>query len=383
MRPRDAHTQKRTDSLTQMKAAIFTPVPYMGPAPRGVWPVPTATYSTDVAERSIDASLDQFELADQLGFDWVTVAEHHFAPMSLTPNPMVMAGALTQRVKHAKIALLGANIPILNPVRVAEEFAMLDAMTGGRVVAGMLRGTSNEYVTYATNPAESRERFEEALELIVRAWTEPVPFGWQGRYFEYRAISIWPRPVQKPHPPIFMSGSSPESGEFAARRHLSLGFAVTTLPLAARAAAYYRQQASSVYGWEPTPDNVLYRLSVHVADSDAQAMEDLTASGAGEVRAGFALSNRALDDAVASVGYYGRDAENQRGRLRPHDLRSRLELGQLLAGGPETVVEQIRHIHAELGAGILDLIFQPVGRDKVNKAIELFGTKVLPAIRDL
>src|SRR3954447_5557887 len=128
-----------------MKAAIFTPVPYMGPAPRGTWPVPTTTYSTEVAQRSIEASLEQFELADQLGYDWVTVAEHHYAPMSLTPNPMVMAGALSQRVKQAKIALLGVNIPITNPLRVAEEFAMLDTLTGGRVVAGMLRGTTNEY----------------------------------------------------------------------------------------------------------------------------------------------------------------------------------------------------------------------------------------------
>src|SRR3954453_10919344 len=244
-----------------MKAAIFTPVPYMGPAPRGTWPVPTATYSTEVAERSIASSLDMFELADQIGFDWVTVAEHHFAPMSLTPNPMVMAGALTQRVKRAKVALLGANIPILNPVRVAEEFAMLDTLTGGRVVAGMLRGTSNEYVTYATNPAESRERFEEALALIVRAWTEPQPFGWQGRYYEYRAISIWPRPVQQPHPPIFMSGSSPESGEFAARHRLALGFAVTTVPLARKAIRHYCERAAAA-GWQPTPDHILYRLNV-------------------------------------------------------------------------------------------------------------------------
>jgi alkanesulfonate monooxygenase SsuD/methylene tetrahydromethanopterin reductase-like flavin-dependent oxidoreductase (luciferase family) len=365
-----------------VKAAIFTPVPYMGPAPRGMWPVPTDSFSTDVAERSMQASLEQFEMADQLGYDWVTVAEHHFAPMSLTPNPMVMAGALTQRVKHAKIALLGANIPILNPVRVAEEFAMLDTLTGGRVVAGMLRGTSNEYVTYATNPAESRERFEEALELIVKSWTEPQPFGWQGRYFEYRAISIWPRPVQQPHPPIYMSGSSPESGEFAARNHLSLGFAVTTLPLASKAAAYYRDQCSA-YGWQPTPGDVLYRLTVHVADTDDQAMEDLSASGAGQLRAGFAMSNRVLDDTVANLGYYGRDVVNQRGRLQPHSLEDRIALGQLLAGGPETVLKQIEVIRESLGCGILDLIFQPVGRDKMLKAIDLFGTKVLPRLRDL
>src|ERR1700680_3327614 len=171
----------------------------MGPAPRGMWPVPSQLFSAEVAERSMDTSLEQFELADQLGFDWVTLAEHHFAPMSLTPNPMVMAGALTQRVQ-------GANIPILNPLRVAEEFAMLDALTGGRVVAGMLRGTSNEYVTYATNPAESRERFEEALALIIKAWTEPQPFGWQGRYYEYRVVSIWPRPLPPSHPAIYLSG---------------------------------------------------------------------------------------------------------------------------------------------------------------------------------
>jgi len=114
---------------------------------------------------------------------------------------------------------------------------MLDIMTGGRVVAGMLRGTSNEYVTYATNPAETRDRFEEALKLIVKAWTEPQPFGWQGRHFEYRSISIWPRPVQTPHPPIYVSGSSPESGELAARLKLAIGLAFTTLPLCIRGRA--------------------------------------------------------------------------------------------------------------------------------------------------
>src|SRR5689334_9269347 len=160
-----------------MKASIFNRVPYLGPARQGVWPVPVEEFSAEVAQHSMEASLEQFQFADELGFDWVSVAEHHFAPFSLTPNPMVMAGALTQRVRRAKIALLGANIPILNPVRVAEEFAMLDVLTGGRVVAGMLRGTPNEYVTYNTNPAESRDRFEEALELIIKAWTEPQPFG--------------------------------------------------------------------------------------------------------------------------------------------------------------------------------------------------------------
>lgn len=364
-----------------MQAACFSLVPYMGPTAGGTWPVPPDGYAAETAERSMQFSLEQFELADQVGFDWVSVAEHHYAPMSLTPNPMILAGALTQRVKRAKIALLGADIPILNPVRVAEEFAMLDTLTGGRIIAGMLRGTSNEYVTYHVNPAESRERFEEALHLIVRAWTEPQPFGWLGRYYEYRAVSIWPRPVQKPHPPIFMSGSSPESGELAARARVKLGLAFTTVPLAREAARYYREQARA-NGWDPAPEDILYRVTMHVAESDARALEDLAAAGGG-TRPSFARSNPLLDDAAAQAGYYGRDTETQRARLRQLDLDARIANGQLLIGGPDTVLKQIERIRDALGAGILDLMLAPVGRDRMLRAIELFGTKVLPRMREL
>jgi alkanesulfonate monooxygenase SsuD/methylene tetrahydromethanopterin reductase-like flavin-dependent oxidoreductase (luciferase family) len=365
-----------------MKAAIFSSVPYMGPAPRGVWPVPSESYSSEVGERSMELSLQQFQLADEMGFDWVTVAEHHYAPMSLTPNPMIMAGALTQRVKRAKIALLGPDIPILNPVRVAEEFAMLDTLTGGRLIAGMLRGTSNEYVTYGLNPAESRERFEEALELIVKAWTEPQPFGWIGRFYEFRAVSIWPKPVQKPHPPIYVSASSPESGEFAARNHISVGFAFTTIPFARDAVRHYRAQAE-VHGWQPQPDDVLYRLTIHVADTDDQAIHDLISAGAAERRTAYSTSNKAVDDTAANSGYYGRDTATQRARHAPHDLKERMELGQLITGGPDSVIKQIESLRNELGAGILEVIFQPVPRDKLMHSMDLFGEKVLPRMRDL
>jgi alkanesulfonate monooxygenase SsuD/methylene tetrahydromethanopterin reductase-like flavin-dependent oxidoreductase (luciferase family) len=366
-----------------MKAALFNIVPYLGEAERGAWPASTRTYSAEVAGRSMEMALEQFQLADELGFDWVTLAEHHFAPLSLTPNPMVMAGAVTQRVRRARIALLGATIPILNPVRVAEEFAMLDTLTGGRVVAGMLRGTANEYVTYDVNPAESRERFEEAMELIIRAWTEPVPFGWQGRYFRFRSVSIWPRPVQQPHPPIYMSGSSPEAGEFAARRRVRIGLAFTTLPLAREAVRHYRERAAEC-GWEPDPDHVLYRVTAHVAETDEEAMEELRASGADTPRQGFSQSNRRVDDAVAGTGYYGRDTASQRGRLaaQTRPMVERIEQGQLLAGSPDTVLAQARRIRDELGAGILELVFSPVGRERTLRSIELFGTRVLPRLRE-
>src|SRR6185503_12071176 len=114
-----------------MKASIFVPCAYHGPSEGAGWPTPATVYSDEAAQATFDAAIAQCRLADAVGFDWVTVAEHHFSPFCITPNPMVLAGALTQAVKRAKIALLGADIPILNPIRVAEEFAMLDAMSGG------------------------------------------------------------------------------------------------------------------------------------------------------------------------------------------------------------------------------------------------------------
>lgn len=366
-----------------MKAALFSTTRYTGPAKPG-WPVAADNYQSDIASDSMDATLENFKLADEVGFDWVTVAEHHYAPMSLNPNPMVMAGAMTQVVKNAKIALLGPNIPINNPIRVAEEFAMIDTLTRGRVVAGLMRGTGNEYVTYNVNPAESRDRFKEAVELIRAAWTEEQPFGWQGRHYQYRTISIWPRPVQKPHPPIYVSASSPESGDFAAASKVGIGFAFTSAPQAGEAADYYREQ-SEKNGWTPTADDVVFRLGFHVADNDEDAMQDLlNAPGGGAARVGVSVSNKAVEEAVKDAGYYGRDVEGQRGRLFSRgQLEDRIESGQILVGGPDTVISQIKKLKATVGCGVMDLTIGGDLGERTKKSIRLMGETILPQIRDV
>ena len=124
-----------------MKASLFCATRYIGEAPHDIWLLSGEYYSSEAAVRSMQVTFDQFRCADEFGFDWVTVAEHHYSGFSLTPNPMVMAGALSQIVQRAKIAVLGPTLPILNPVRVAEELAMIDTMSGGRLIAGMMRGT--------------------------------------------------------------------------------------------------------------------------------------------------------------------------------------------------------------------------------------------------
>jgi len=362
-----------------MKAALFSAVPYGGQASEG-WPVPADLYADETAQRSYSAAIERFRLADETGWDWVTVAEHHYSPFSLTPNPMLLAGALTQVVRRARIAVLGPTVPMLNPVRVAEEFAMLDVMSGGRIVAGLMRGTPNEYVTYNVNPQESRERFQEALQLIRKAWTEPQPFGWQGRHYEFRSLSIWPRPVQKPHPPLYMSGSSPESGQYAGENHIGIGFAVTTLPLATKAIGVYRAAARGA-GWEPTPDDIIYRCGLHIADSDEKANNDLTS---GPPRGRFSISNPALESAVAGTSYYGRDFEAQRNRVaRLPTIKDAVDNGQVLFGGPNSVFQQILKIRDLIGAGILDLVLITQDDDKARRAVELFAGKVLPRLREM
>jgi alkanesulfonate monooxygenase SsuD/methylene tetrahydromethanopterin reductase-like flavin-dependent oxidoreductase (luciferase family) len=236
-----------------VKFALFTPhayertedwTPGWDPSWAG-WPGPPRLFDPERALRSHRRMLELCELADETGFDWITLAEHHYSEHMMMPSPMLLAAELSQRLRRARVAVLGVAIPLANPVRVAEEYALLDLMTGGRLaMAGFLRGTPNEYLTYGTDAAQSREMYEEGIELVVAAWTTPVAFGWEGRHYQNRLISIWPRPVQQPHPPVLVSGNSPDSADFAARHRFSIGLAFLPPQAAVRSAAYFRDAAA-------------------------------------------------------------------------------------------------------------------------------------------
>ncbi len=134
--------------------------------PVSTWPVPNEQFEPEQALHARDACFAEYELADELGFDWVSLAEHHYSPGSLAPSINVLAAALSQRVHNARIAILGPLLPLGNPVRIAEEIAMVDNLSGGRVIVALLRGAPYEYLVYNVDPAESRSRYEEAWDLI-------------------------------------------------------------------------------------------------------------------------------------------------------------------------------------------------------------------------
>ena len=256
-----------------MKVSYFETGRYVSPPdlPRE-WPVPAGSYNPETGAEAYRGMVERVRFVEELGFDWVSVSEHHYSPRILTPSPVVSAAYLAARVDKIKIAMLGPIVPVSNPIRVAEEVAMLDTMAPGRIVVGLLRGTTNEYLSYGLNPKEARERTDEGMELILKAWKEPQPFGWQGRYFQYRAISIWPRPQSQPHPPTYALGTSAEAGAFAARHRLGLGVSYGTFELMGKSTRYYREQCAR-YGWEPGPDDIVYRANMILAETDDAAEE--------------------------------------------------------------------------------------------------------------
>jgi alkanesulfonate monooxygenase SsuD/methylene tetrahydromethanopterin reductase-like flavin-dependent oxidoreductase (luciferase family) len=378
-----------------MKASIFQPVPYTPSDPvRPQWPMAGADYDVEVGQRSFRQAIEQAVLAEELGFDWVSVAEHHYGALfSLTPNPTVFAGALSQRVRRCQIALLGATLPLTNPVRVAEEYAILDTLTEGRLIAGFLRGTPNEFLTYGTNPEESREQYWEGTELVLKAWTEPQPFGWQGRHYQYRTISVWPRPVQQPHPPVFLSGNSVESGGWAGRHRIGMAISFATNAASAQLVAHYRRQAAQV-GWEPAADDILYRGNICLAETDAEALEAAQAVFGGGRPDGGPDGGRPAQPAGTGTGSVNPATTPAGMTMTQHALEYSRHLGSRdgvralgvqFCGSPATVVDQLRRLRDEVGVGVVDFVFQraAVSHERVLRSLELFGRQVLPRLREL
>ena len=207
-----------------MKASIICPNTYTEP---GAWgrpfPVPRSAFAADSGQNMLASALEQARAADEAGFDFVSVSEHHFAPLMCSPNAAVWAGALSQVVTRARIAWLGPIVSVNNPLRVAEEVAMLDQLTGGRLIVLPLRGTPNELRVYNNiDPEDSRALTEEAMLLIRKALTETEPFAWKSEHYDFPLVSVWPGRTQVPHPPILSSGNSPDSVSFAARHRFPI-----------------------------------------------------------------------------------------------------------------------------------------------------------------
>jgi alkanesulfonate monooxygenase SsuD/methylene tetrahydromethanopterin reductase-like flavin-dependent oxidoreductase (luciferase family) len=329
--------------------------------------------------------LSELVLYDRVGFDGVCVNEHHQTAYGLMPAPDVVAGMLVPQTK-GKIAVLGNAISLRDhPLRVAEEIAMLDVASGGRIISGFVRGIGAEYQTFQLDPTQSRDRFHEAHDLIVAAWTRPGPFEWYGRHFKLRYVNPWPRPLQQPHPPIWSpSQGSAETVDWAARNRYTYLQTYSDIGTLRRAFGEYREAAER-HGYTSSPSQLGWAVPVYVADTDEQARRQARP----HLEFLFNTLLRMPRDMFFPPGYLtmtsaSRVMSAKRGLgAGPMDPDELIERGYVLLGSADSVRQQIERHQAELGFGIFTGIFQfgSLGHEEFERSVRLFADSVLPALR--
>ena len=358
---------------------------------RAAWVVlPNALYDPVKGADEYQSYIEQLVYAEKLGFDVIAVNEHHQTAYGMMPAPNLIAANLIARTSRAKIAIVGRALPLVNnPVNIAEEFAMLDNLSKGRIITGFVRGIGNEYHATGINPYWSHERFQEAHDLIVQAWTRPGPFAFEGEHYNNRYVNLWPRPYQQPHPPIWIpSMGSSETIKWAAAPERKYPFLVTFSgrDLVARYLNLYREQARE-YGYEASPGQLGWASPVYVADTDERARE--------EARAGMeSLFNDFLAvpfQMLLPPGYTSLPSmkntmrmRKQLGAQKRHSLEELMESGTVVVGSPKTVRDELSALRDKTGANNLVTMLQfGVLPDHLTKRnMELFASEVMPHLRD-
>ena len=367
-----------------MKVYAFDLLPWPYLDEPSYYPDPNALFDPERGRQLYAEHLDQMAMCEDYGFDAVCINEHHSKPYGLMPSPNLMAAALSQRTKRIKIGIMG-NLPALHghPVRLAEEIAMLDCMSGGRIISGFVRGVPQEYLALSVPLEESRERLEEAWDLILKAWTAREPFAWRGKYFSYDRVSIWPRPLQQPHPPILLPAESDEGLALAARRRVPTGAAYRSVSRTKAIFDRYRE-LSAGHGWTPTPDDCHVLRPVYVAETNERARREAEPHLAYFWRKLLSYHRGAmklLGQSQPAPSASPRTADEI--PLYEFDFDLTQREGITLVGDPDYVLQAIRDQMAAVGAGVLMGLFQfgSLPHELAKKNIELFAAKVLPELR--
>ena len=381
-----------------MKVMSFHLMPYaeldlaMKEKYSSAWVVlPNSYFDPKVGHRLYNRYLDELELADELGFDGVCINEHHQTAYGLMPSPVVTASALSRRTKQARIAILGNAFCLReNPLTLAEEHAMIDVITGGRLITGFVRGVGSEYFSFGSNPVHSLERHKEAAELVIRAWTETGPFSFEGKHYHLEYVNLWPRPYQQPHPPIWCpSQGSRETIEWAAHPDRKFVYVQTYSPAenVARYLDMYRETAQRMYGYEASSDKIAWCAPVYVADTDEQAINEARP----HIEMMFnVLLPKATELMFFPPGYLSPESlmgvmaakKGNRGNVTIEQL---IERGIIVCGSPDTVRKKITEMHNRMGFSefMCMLMFGSMPADLSEKNIRLFASQVMPAIKTL
>ena len=342
--------------------------------------------------------MDEMEYAADVGFDAVCCNEHHSNGYGLMPSPNLIASALARRTKNTAICVMGNSLALYNPpTRVAEEFAMIDCISGGRLIAGFPVGTPMDTTyCYGQNPSMLRERYLEAHDLVMRAWTEKDTFAFNGRFNQQRYVNIWPRPVQQPHPPVWIpGGGSIETWQWCAEMDYVYAYL-----------SYfgYKDGKETMDGFwgemarlgkDRNPNRAAFLQFVGVAETREKALELYKEPA--EYFYGRCLFTDPkwagppgyITEATQRAGLtsqVGRAAtQSARTQSRATEMTDIVDKGYVIIGSPDEVVEQLTEVAETLNVAHLMLLLQfgNMNKDLAKFNTKLFAEKCLPKLRPL
>ena len=353
--------------------------------------------------------MDELEYAAECGFDAVCVNEHHSNGYGLMPSPNLIASALSRRTANTPICVMGNSLALYNPpTRVAEEFAMIDVISGGRLIAGFPVGTPMDTCyAYGQNPSMLRDRYMEAHDLVLKAWTERETFAFNGRFNQQRYVNIWPRPVQQPHPPIWIpGGGSVETWQWCAK----MDYVYCYL-------SYYGYKAGKAImdgfwaemdrlGKDRNPYRAGFLQFIGVAESREQAMElyrepaeyfygrclhvdGRWATPPGYVteatqRAGLESQVKKAADNTGEPSTLGKGTQ-ERFAGTAKDMQGIVDRGYVIIGSPDEVAEQLREVATSMNVGHLMLLLQygNMSKQLTKYNTKLFAEKVMPQLKGM
>ena len=380
---------------------------------RSVWvDIDPALFDAGVAHRAYNDYIDELEFAAACGFDGVGVNEHHANAYGMMPSPNIIAATLARTCPDAAIVVMGDSVALYNPpTRVAEELAMLDCITNGRMIAGFPVGTPMDTLfASGINPMTLRERYQEGVDLIRRAWTAPEVFSFNGRYTKLRYVNVWPRPVQRPHPPIWIpGGGSIDTWQWCAEEDLVyLYLSYFGYKAAERTMRGFWSKVAEL-GKDLNPFRAGFAQFFGVASSEREA-RDLYREPAEyffnrclHVYAGFAdppgyktpatvrsgaegMVERAAREATARAEAAARGpAPGAFGGKPGMSFDDMVEQGYVIIGDPDQVAERTVELARSLNVGQLMALchFGNMDRELTNYNTELMATKVLPQVKHL
>jgi len=340
-------------------------------------------YDPEKGHELYNRYLQELVLADRLGFDAIVINEHHNTVYSMMATPNLIAAAIIPQTRNAKICVWGVPPNFMLPNRLAEEYAILDVMSKGRLEIAFPLGTGMEYWAHSVNPATAREKFKESLKVMLQAWTEDGPTTHYGKYYTYRFLNPWPRPYQRPHPPCYIVGSGTnETIEIAAELGLGYSSVFVTQQRAADLNNKLRERAAH-YGHTMRPDQFPLLTYVYVAETQEEADREYS----NHLRAFFEDYARA-ERYIAPPGYLTIEqlkiraaaADKMHGGF-DYDAISKSFF--LAVGTPEKVANQIGEWGHRMQTSHFNNVMHVADMPhwKTVKNMTLFAEEVIPRVR--